>query len=139
MKKIMLSVVLVLGIIASASASDLVQLVAAYSCTMNKSEILDVHVMKQTGSSDTEVFLGLKNWNESEYSEEIILRNANVVMYGGNTIILADKGRSGYALIRIAATKEENAFNAQLDLNLFLTDRMHTRGLRSDVYCYTVE
>jgi hypothetical protein len=105
-----------------------------YSCMLNRTMSMEVIVR-----DDGDVILQRRLWNSVNAQSEVILSRPEVIRYGGVLIILENRGRSGYSLIRITHNEPgRQRIEAQIDINRFgeaSATALNTNGNFSMVSC----
>ncbi|OGQ33375.1 MAG: hypothetical protein A3F16_07315 [Deltaproteobacteria bacterium RIFCSPHIGHO2_12_FULL_43_9] len=113
-----------------------------YSCTLNRS--VELYIVAESDDPvnpplGADIVLQAKFWNEPEVDDVITLKTPETIEYGKTFVMLSDRGKSGYALIRIQEMEivedgtpgktPHTIYKGHLDINLFLTDGINTDGL----------
>ena len=112
---------------------------ASFSCILNKSYSLEL----STAKKGTGITLQLKHFLDPMPEELTEFEHAQVIQYGPTLIVLEDRGRSGYALIRIQEKHNEDGesfFEGVLDINLFGPEfsPINTNGQLRTTFCYKI-
>ncbi|MFC2075005.1 hypothetical protein ACFLRA_01885 [Bdellovibrionota bacterium] len=127
----------------SASAVAEEERVPLYSCTLNKS--VNMNILYEYGDDDygRQIVLQTQFWNGTNLKDVITFIHPTVIEYGDVFTVIKNKGRGGYAMIRIDLKEDigsgDHVYKAHLDINLFdingQYDQINTNGYLVETYC----
>lgn len=112
-----------------------------FSCMINRSVSLIINYEFDYGAK-TNVVLQTKHFLEEEAKDIVTLKGPKIIDYGLTFIIVSDRGKSGYALIRIAEKDDVDSkkyYEGAMDINLFALNEdvklINTNGALRITHC----
>jgi hypothetical protein len=136
MKRVILSILI--GFLGLSSDATALEEGGLATCLINRSIEMPIEVEHlELGYSVVNLYS--KMWNSSDRKLEATLNNVMIVEYGRVTTILADHGKSGYAMIRLEKQlgRARYQYKAFIDINLFNSEGpLGTFGHLREVWCH---
>jgi hypothetical protein len=136
--------IIILGLLFSLCSFARVERQPRFSCQLNRSVSLIIAIEKRQSHYDS-IILQTQYFQEKNPQDVVLLQAPQIIDYGHTFIVVSDQGKSGYALIRIQESIEDEndpknvSYEGVFDINLYEYDKslktINTQGTLRKTFC----